>query len=439
MKYSQFNYLFDSKKYGYFIYNSANNSFHKISKDLFVYLENIKNNNTLIEGMDGDIKQKLIDLKVIVADNDDQDLITRKKFLTYSQFFSNHSLNLVVVPTMACNFACPYCYESNLPTKCMSDEIQKKLINFIESYSENNIPKPVSLCWHGGEPLSAFHVIKGLLEKLYSSPKIAMKSHALVSNGYLLTREKVAVLKKYQLESIQITIDGLEETHNKSRPHKTGKPTFCKILENVDYLLNDFPECRVKIRINIHKGNQKEFTELVRLLDQRWSGLNYGVFPSYVTEYQNCKVECIKLNERIAFLENLSHNKDFKEEINFYPKNKAVGCTATGAKNFVIGVDGEIYKCWVDVGKPEKVVGTIDNPYQNITLMSKYIVGSDMFSDKKCLECFLFPICDGGCNLVRFNNEKTGRIDQNLCPIDSGDMGKLLELHYERVNNLEVS
>ena len=58
-----------------------------------------------------------------------------------------------------------------------------------------------------------------------------------------------------------------------------------------------------------------------------------------------------------------------------------------------------------------------------------------MFNDEKCKECFLLPVCDGGCNLFRYENNKYGT-DYDICPIDLDDLPTLLELHYEQqINN----
>ena len=45
--------------------------------------------------------------------------------------------------------------------------------------------------------------------------------------------------------------------------------------------------------------------------------------------------------------------------LNILPQPQAVGCAATSVNTFVIGPSGELYKCWVDVGRKEKIIGSI--------------------------------------------------------------------------------
>lgn len=428
MKFSRFNYLFNSPKHGFFVYNSTNNSFHKINEGLFSLLKRIQADNSAIKELDEEFLNKLISMKIIVDQNADDDFVKVKKFLHYSKSFSLGSLGVVIVPTMNCNFRCPYCYEANLPKNKMNKDIQDKLIQFIENSKYGS--KNVNLCWHGGEPLLAFDVMERILERIYNSDKIKVQTHDLVTNGYLLDPSKVNILKKYNLNSIQITIDGHEETHNESRPLKSGLPTYHKIIENIEYILTSFPECKVKVRINVHKENQKDFPSLFKELKQKWGKFNCNIYMIYVSDNENCKVKCIKLNERVEFLRNLYQHDGIKE-VKFYPIAQELGCTATYQNSFIIGVKGELYKCWVDVGKPNKIIGTLDEPMANLPLLSSYIIGSDMFNDEKCLKCFLFPICDGGCCLLRYENMLNNK-DNDLCPIDINDMQTLLELHYEQ-------
>jgi len=426
--FSKYNFLLNSKKHGYFIYNSVTNSFFKLNEELFNILSITKDNPSKIKELNIKVKDNLIKSKVIVSKFDDENYITKKKYLSYAKSFSNNSLGLVLVPTMNCNFACPYCYEDSLPTHKMTEEIQDKIVAFAESFDVAK--KNIGICWHGGEPLIAFDVMVSLLDKLYSSKNINITSHDLVTNGYLLDLEKINILKKYNLNSIQITIDGIEDTHNQSRPLKSGLPTYNKIIENVDLLLKEFPECFVNIRINVHHQNKRDFSRLYTELNKRWGGKNLHIYMIYVSDNDHCKVKCIRLRDRISFLKDL-YKLEGITNVNFFPENQDYGCTATNQNSYIIGVFGELYKCWADVGNKERIVGNLDDNLVNLPVVSEYIVGTDMFSDEKCKDCFLLPVCDGGCNLFRYENRRYGK-GYDICPIDLDDLPTLLELHYEQ-------
>ena len=52
---------------------------------------------------------------------------------------------------------------------------------------------------------------------------------------------------------------------------------------------------------------------------------------------------------------------------------------------YVIDPKGLLYKCWADVDIKKQSIGTLETVLNNFDIMSKFIQGSDNFSDSKCL------------------------------------------------------
>ena len=427
MIFSKYNYLFNSTKYGFFIFNSRTNSFFKIDKELYESLEFIKESKLSPNNLNKETQIAFKKAKILVDEMDDENFQNQKKYIKYKKCLSNSNLGIVIAPTLACNFACPYCYESDLPPNKIKISIQNKIVDFIESF---NGVDTVNLTWHGGEPLLAFDAMENILSQIFKSEKISIGQHNLVTNGYLLNKKICNILKDYKLDYVQITIDGIEETHNQSRIHKSGIPTYQKILENIDSALLILVGTHINIRVNIHKKNAEDFPKLYRELSDRWKNKNITISPSFTTDHGGCKVKCLKHSERVGFYRDLYFNHNIKN-INFYLTRKSVACTADFDNTFIIGPEGELYKCWVDLGKEDRVIGTIFSSDFNQNILAEYMMGTDMFNDSKCKECVLFPLCDGGCNLFRYEHKLYGT-EYNVCPIDINDLATLLELHYEQ-------
>lgn len=86
--------------------------------------------------------------------------------------------------------------------------------------------------------------------------------------------------------------------------------------------------------------------------------------------------------------------------------------------SWIVDPNGLLYKCWVDVGQKDRAVGDLYKGVTNLSLFCKYIIGTDKFSDERCLECKLLPICNGGCSRYRFGDDyKT--TDQ--CPLNESE------------------
>lgn len=428
---SKYNYLYKSKRYKKnFIYNSRSSSFISVSLDLYNKLIAIKGSSQQekdIEDIDNDIKEAFTKAKVFVSKLEDDNFVQQKKLLKYTQSFQERELGLVVVPTFACNFACPYCYECNLPAIFMDEKTEDQIVQFIRKSRGADM---LHLCWHGGEPLLAFENIKRILKKIELEDSVKLKSHSIVTNGYLLDESKCSFFRDYNLDTIQITIDGLREQHNKSRIHKKGNPTFDIILNNIEKVFEIMPSCHVIIRMNVHAQNEKDYPLLHKMLTQRWGDQNYSIQMKYANDHgRGCRVACVKNKNKAAYIQNMCKSNSFRGVISL-PSPQIGGCAATHINTYVIGTTGELYKCWVDVGKKEKIVGSIFSDSYNTALISQYILGTDMFSDKKCLECILLPACDGGCNLRRLDYKISDEPFDN-CPINMDELDVVLDAFYE--------
>lgn len=104
-------------------------------------------------------------------------------------------------------------------------------------------------------------------------------------------------------------------------------------------------------------------------------------------------------------------------------------CTATKENSYVISPTGNLYKCWNDIGMKKYCIGNVFIGIKNNDLIAKYIVGSDKFKDKKCKDCCLFPICDGGCNKIRIKNIEKDT-NYSLCPFDKIGIEDMLYDYY---------
>lgn len=229
---------------------------------------------------------------------------------------------------------------------------------------------------------------------------------------------------RFPLGYIQITIDGNEHTHNLNRISKNGQPTFDRIIKNIDLLVKKLPNTNVGVRMNVHKNNVHEFVPLYNALSKRWEGSKVNIYPAFVMDNQSCKVPCFNSIEKTAFLYDL-YKKIGRKYSDVDMRLKTGNCTAIYENSYVIGPNGDIFKCWVDVGVPEKRVGDLKSGIHNHALIEKYILSSDKFSDKKCLACSVFPICSGGCNKYRMDSSYT---TADICPLSPSIISKFFNI-----------
>lgn len=236
---------------------------------------------------------------------------------------------------------------------------------------------------------------------------------AMVTNGYDLTEKNYDILKKCKINSIQITVDGDAETHDKRRFLRGGYPTFDNIISNICSLKDE--TILITLRINIDRSNFKKAENVLEVLKEK--KLINRVFPyiAKVENFDNCYDDesCLSGLEFCYYqtiFNDLMIEYGYKKEDMFkLPKriNGVCGCDRDEA--YVIDADGGMYKCWNDIGKKEISVGNIKD--SNIILNKEYLdyIMFDPTLDFQCSRCKYLPICMGGCAKLRINKEK------NIC------------------------
>ncbi len=414
MKISRFVIPF-TREGAYYIYNLKTLSLLSVDEMMYRWIL-----HAIEFGVDADsINDKMesyLAIKRIIDDDresDDCDFCYKMEYAKRLKSLTNRTLSLVIAPTLSCNFACPYCYEASLPSSLMKANVEDELIDFINSFTQTC--DNLEICWSGGEPLIGFDNIESLYYKIQNKSKLPLIRQSIVTNGYLLTDRVCDFFRLGHVSLVQITIDGNEETHNKSRILKTGGKTYDAILSNIDCMVRMVPECTVVVRTNIHEGNKDEFGFLYKRLKSRWKDFkNVLLSPAFVQPNSNCKVNCCDSKDKTSFFLNLAHDAGISD-IDFLPKHKLGSCSASVENSFIVAPNGDLFKCWNDIGINNRKVGSLSKGITNNALIAQYMVGSDKYHDMKCMRCCLFPICDGGCNRRRIDN-KLEKTSYDLCP-----------------------
>ncbi len=422
MNWSRYNYIYSIED-GVFIYNSRSTSFLKINKEI-KHIIDLKSFNKL----SNDVYDLFVKNKIIVSEGEDDSYFSLNKLANLKRVYNQKNLSLTIAPTTGCNFACPYCFEEGILAKHITADVEEKLLEFIR----NQNPDKLRITWYGGEPLLKFNTIKKLSLQLEQYNFIKNISYSIITNGYLLNKECCDFFKDHNMKEIQVTIDGLPETHNKTRIHKCGKGTYDIITRNLDYAINTMPKCKFKIRVNVNHDNIKEYAILKKTLQKRWKSENVNIYYSYI---ENCGDEdknCLSVNNKYEFIKSILQDKGLSNEIK-YLKHTLGGCTANIINSYVVGPDGSLYKCWQDLGVSTKVIGSIfNNICTKPTLLANYLTDSSKFNDNVCKECFLMPVCSGGCSLKRYEN-KFKNANHNICPYSQEEIKLFLNASYNKI------
>lgn len=306
-------------------------------------------------------------------------------------------LSLTIVPTRSCNFACPYCFEATRPGT-LAAEVADAVVALVEASGPTL--DHLDVTWFGGEPLLAAPQLLALSGRLVGACEGAGSRYTsrIVTNGWHLDGEMAAALRASGVASAQVTLDGPEPVHDAMRPHRSGRGTFGRIVAN---LAEASEHLAVTVRVNTTPTTVSRLGELLAAL--RSQGLHERVAVSVNRVMDAGASEAgpsPDLFETAAFAAVEPELADLVRRHGFetpdLPAPRRVPCAVIAPTSVVVGPQGELWKCWEQVGDDAAVVGSIFDhaaPSEGLARWHR----TSPFRDPVCRACAVLPLCMGGC------------------------------------------
>jgi len=386
---------------GYIALNTLSHSLIELDKKSYSLLKTGE-----IDAFSQAEKAMLAKQGFIIDKRIDELAVLRRKYQIAKD--SPEKLDLVIAPTLRCNFKCAYCFEDTNQTEKMSDDVASAIISFVESEIKNKPVEQIKVSWYGGEPLLDLNRVLSLGERIQD---IAINNgigiaQGIVTNGYLLSPAVVKKLINSGITHAQVTIDGLEKTHDERRILKSGEGTFIKIWNNLAAISKEIPdgEFTISIRFNTDKENYQDYPSLKTKIDS----LGYKAFQLYsaIVEIVESKPDyqdkCLKPEEFSFFQQTQQGATNFEERLEELLEPRPCFCTAEKQSSYVIDPKGNCYNCWNEISVPDNALFNLNQPESmNPLAVSRYL-GRDPFSEEDCSVCPYLPICSGGCPYERW-------------------------------------
>lgn len=339
--------------------------------------------------------------------------------------FSNTRLHLHL--TNKCNLRCPHCYmKSGI---AYNDELTigeiKALCDNYRKYGGTD----VSLT--GGEPTSRSDFLE--IAKYISS--IGMKI-SIFTNGFLWDEEKVKCLSTLNVEGVQVSIDGYDESSNSVI---RGKGVFKRALNTIDLLVkhNVYVKVAVTAPYEIIKEHQTEYVAFSKNLIEKYGdnaieiNYSYSLMPGRDLPYKEIeekKEEYYKLVDKVA----TSVYGDIEEDA-FVSNLSDCIQDSCGYGGLNVMANGDFYFCdrIPDVNRAGNVR---EISFDRVVELMKIAEEAGRITNfRPCKDCELRFICGGGCRAEHFRDftrtKDITNIDFNLIGPRKCDM-KQKEKYY---------
>ena len=250
---------------------------------------------------------------------------------------TDHPVLAHLIPMRRCNLSCLYCNEYDDVSKPVTLDVVKQRIDRLAKLGTS------ITCISGGEPL-LHPELDDILSHIRSHGMIA----GLITNGYLLTRERIERLNRAGLEHLQISIDNLQ-------PDDVSKKSL-KVLDKKLELLAEYAEFHTNINSVVGGGIRTPQDALVIARRALELGLTSTVGIIHDSDGQ---LRPLSPEEREVYSTIMSWGKASYARFNQFQKNLALGqpnqwrCRS-GARYLYVCEEGLVHWCSQQRGFPAK-------------------------------------------------------------------------------------
>ncbi len=417
-----------------FLYNTLSNALTEVDGELYGYLKELKEKQAKLNKETDDDIMKILLTNRFVTENDEDECLIYKSVIQ-SIRSEQQTLILTIAPTMDCCFDCHYCFERTKSPIYMSENIMRGIAKFVSSLENIKLTK---ITWFGGEPLMAVSQMEKLYRKLKRGLKGVPFLSSIITSGFHLNEPNIRALQRLKVSQMQITLDGMKESHNKIKFTAGCDDAFSKVLDNIDLATTIAPEIHIVIRTNLTKTNAHEYEALQNLVFERFKGKNVAIAPAFVMNRDESgnadRGNLFSHSEYPTYILGLSNSGIDSPQVR-YPSRHITECAIRNPLSLSFGPDGAVYKCWEHIGNPEFVIGKIDKDgilsITDKTLLIRQMYGADPLEDKQCRECPYLPICHGGCPIQRVQNKFYGA-HNNHCTYYKGHIHEFIAEHIRK-------
>ena len=331
-KKSAYTILIPTDKYT-IAYNSYSGSLCKLDEKGVACLENLDESSPFFSAM---VSQGLI-----VDKHLDEFARVIREYNDYIRADDPETLQYTIALTTACNLRCIYCFEESHVPEYADQETMDAIVKYVR------------------KELEAHPSVKNL-----------HITASMISNGLLITEERLRKLHEYGLSSVQITLDGSPEDCERFK--KGRKEDFEQLIRNLPVFESI---CRIKVRLNACVDNIPGILDMYRRLTQLAPPIS-KVYISKIEKYFDSCADFTALTESDytdlvgdMMQEALVCGSSF-QTVSRFPKRRKAYCGSMQKLSSAIGPDGSLYVCEHFIADKTHAIGNVRQTLRKIQNMS---------------------------------------------------------------------
>jgi radical SAM enzyme (rSAM/lipoprotein system) len=333
----------------------------------------------------------------------------------FRQFKKNttklHELNYIFWEcTLKCNLSCLHCGSECKKESEIKDMPVADFLKAIDSLSDQINPNKTIIVFTGGEPL-----MRKDLESCGSELNKRGFPWGIVTNGYLLSQNRLISLLNSGLRAITVSLDGLEHSHNWIR----GNPNSFKTALAVIKMLPSSENLKYDVVTCVNQRNINELSQLKENLVQ--IGIKeWRIFTIFqigrAKDYSELQLSPVQFKQVLDFI--IDTRKEGKIKLNYGCEGFLGSYEGEVRDNFFfcraginiasILADGSISAC--PNLRENFIQGNIYNDDFREVWNNRYLKfrNKEWAKIDECANCNSFRYCEG--NGMHLHDEKSGTL-----------------------------
>jgi len=361
----------------------------------------------------------------------DLDEITQMQYCRKLAKFQGNEMHLTVIVSSRCNFGCTYCWQDMRTRESdMTMQGWSVLLSYVNGIAQDTGVKKLQTLLFGGEPLmNAGIALQAAKDIKALESKGVEVSTVLVTNGSLLDSANVAQFSRF-IDTVQITIDGPEERHNRLRPFADGRESFKSVMKGLQLCI-DSTIPNVMLRTNFEREDCEATREFIRNLAKTLPDLSKvtasfsPIFPTLSSLKAGCSLEELESRRLALDLLREAATLGFRNRPFAFSSGP---CHAQASNNLVVDQDLAFFRCLLQISDAPCAQLHMDGHLE--ILRNEWLSLSNQ--EPKCvLSCIYGPICHGGCPVLPNDNAASGE-----CRFKNQIEATLEELLYAHIRAL---
>jgi uncharacterized protein len=338
--------------------------------------------------------------------------LSAPEYITDEPLTKSPTRSLSLAIAQKCNLGCTYCYAQEggfgAKEKEMSPVAARAAVDLL--FSEAAAGDTVNLAFLGGEPLTNRRLLRECTARAAALAGVnrVRINFSITTNGTLLTPEDGEFFERHGF-AVTISLDGVGGVHDRTRPYKSGRGSYARVLSNVRPLLAMQRRMQVSARVTVTPANLLLRETLDEFLSLGFHSVGFSPMLSSPTgagemgqaelglmleQMISCGEEFerkVVRGERYAFLNMTNSMRELHKGT-----HRPYPCGA-GAGYLGVSADGGLYACHRFVEDAAGAMGHVRSGVDRVR-QGRWLAERHVHAQEPCRSCWARYMCGGGCH-----------------------------------------